>query len=114
LENCIFCKIVEHKIPAKYVFEDETVVAFEDLNPQAAVHILVIPKKHLSSLSDAAPEDEVLLGHLLAVSAELAHARQIDSKGYRAVINTGDWGGQTVSHLHVHLMGGRAFHWPPG
>lgn len=114
MEDCIFCRIVNHTIPAKIVFEDEMVTAFEDLNPQAPVHLLVIPRKHLSSLKDAAAGDEVLLGHLIAVSAELARSRQIDSKGYRAVINTGAWGGQTVSHLHVHLMGGRAFHWPPG
>lgn len=114
MENCIFCRIAQHTLPAKIVFEDETVVAFEDLNPQAPVHLLVIPRKHLASLSDAGPEDEGLLGHLFAVSAELARARKIDSKGYRTVINSGEWGGQTVFHLHVHLMGGRIFHWPPG
>jgi histidine triad (HIT) family protein len=114
LDNCIFCRIAQHTIPAKIVFEDETVVAFEDLNPQAPVHLLVIPRKHLASLRDAGPGDEGLLGHLFAVSAELARARQIDSKGYRTVINSGEWGGQTVFHLHVHLMGGRIFHWPPG
>lgn len=114
MEDCIFCGIVNHTIPAKIVFEDEMVTAFEDLNPQAPVHLLVIPRKHLSSLNDAAAGDEALLGHLIAVSSELARSRQIDSKGYRAVINTGAWGGQTVSHLHIHLMGGRAFHWPPG
>jgi histidine triad (HIT) family protein len=114
LEDCIFCRIAQRTIPARIVFEDETVVAFEDLNPQASVHLLVIPRKHLGSLKDAAPEDEALVGHLFTVSARLARERQIDSKGYRAVINTGEWGGQTVFHLHVHLMGGRIFHWPPG
>ena len=114
MEDCIFCRIANHTIPAKIVFEDETVMAFEDMNPQAPVHLLVIPRKHLSSLNEAETEDVVLLGHLLAVSAELARARQIESKGYRTVVNTGAWGGQTVFHLHIHLMGGRAFHWPPG
>jgi histidine triad (HIT) family protein len=114
LENCIFCRIANHALPAKIVFEDETVLAFEDLNPQAPVHLLVIPRKHLPSLKEAAPGDEALLGHLLAVSAELARKRQVDANGYRTVINNGAWGGQTVFHLHVHLMGGRIFHWPPG
>lgn len=114
MENCIFCRIAQRTLPARIVFEDETVVAFEDLNPQAPVHLLVIPRKHLASLSDAGPEDHALLGHLLAVSADLARARKIDSKGFRTVINCGEWGGQTVFHLHVHLLGGRIFHWPPG
>ncbi|HEV2351010.1 MAG TPA: histidine triad nucleotide-binding protein [Terriglobia bacterium] len=114
MEDCIFCRIANHQIPAKIVFEDETVIAFQDLNPQAPVHLLVIPRKHLPSLKEAAPEDEAMLGHLLAVSARLAREREIDSKGYRTVINNGSWGGQTVFHLHVHLMGGRVFHWPPG
>ena len=114
MENCIFCKIVEHKIPAKYVFEDDSVVAFEDLNPQAPVHILVVPRKHMPSLNEAKAEDEHLLGHLFTVASQLARERQIDSKGYRTVINNGTWAGQSVFHLHVHVLGGRVFHWPPG
>lgn len=114
MENCIFCRIVKREIPAKIVFEDPTVVAFEDANPQSPVHLLVVPRKHLASLSDVAAADEILLGHLLSVSAQLARERQIHSQGFRAVVNSGPWGGQTVSHLHVHVMGGRIFHWPPG
>jgi histidine triad (HIT) family protein len=114
LENCIFCKIVDHKIPAKIVFEDDTAVAFEDLNPQAPVHILVVPRKHLPSLNEAKTEDESLLGHLFTIAAQLARERQIDGKGYRTVINNGTWAGQSVFHLHVHVLGGRVFHWPPG
>ena len=114
MDNCIFCRIANRTLPARIVFEDDRVVAFEDLNPQAPVHLLVIPRKHIASLRDAAPEDEALLGHLFAVAAEVARARKIDSKGFRAVVNNGEWGGQTVFHLHVHLMGGRIFHWPPG
>ena len=113
-EDCIFCRIVRHEIPAKILYEDETCLAFEDLHPQAPVHALVIPRKHLASLAEMKPEDEALAGHLLTVTARLARERGLDSNGYRAVINSGVWGGQTVFHLHVHLMGGRIFHWPPG
>jgi len=112
--DCIFCQIVEGKAPAKIVFEDETVVAFEDVNPQAPVHILLVPRKHLPSLKEAAMEDEPLLGHMLTVAARLARERGLDSKGYRSVINNGSWAGQSVFHLHVHILGGRVFRWPPG
>ena len=114
MENCIFCRIISRQVPAKIVYEDETSMAFEDLNPQAPVHILIIPKKHLSSLKEATAEDQLLLGHLLSVTAQLARERQIVAKGYRVVINNGTGAGQTVFHLHVHLLGGRVFHWPPG
>ncbi|MGH9376549.1 MAG: histidine triad nucleotide-binding protein [Terriglobia bacterium] len=114
MDDCIFCRIAERKIPAKIVYEDASVVAFEDAHPQAPVHLLVIPRKHLASLSDAAPEDEGLIGKLFAVVVRLAREKGIDSGGYRAVVNNGAWGGQTVFHLHVHVMGGRVFHWPPG
>ena len=112
--DCIFCQIVEGKAPAKIAFEDETVVAFEDVNPQAPVHILLVPRKHLPSLKEAAIEDEPLLGHMLTVAARLARERGLDSKGYRSVINNGSWAGQSVFHLHVHILGGRVFRWPPG
>lgn len=113
MENCIFCKIAGRQAPAKLVYEDDTVVAFEDLNPQSPVHLLVVPRKHLPSLGEAAPEDEPMLGHLFGVAAKLARERNIE-KGYRTVINNGSWAGQSVYHLHVHVMGGRVFHWPPG
>ena len=113
MENCLFCKIAARQSPAKIVYEDESVVAFEDLHPQSPVHVLVVPRKHLPSLKEAAPEDETLLGHLFAVAAQLARERNIE-KGYRTVINNGSWAGQSVYHLHVHLLGGRVFHWPPG
>lgn len=114
MEDCLFCKIVRREIPAKVIYEDEACLAFEDIHPQAPVHVLVIPRKHLASLAEMTPEDEILAGHLLAVAARLARERGLESKGYRAVVNHGAWGGQTVFHLHVHLMGGRVFHWPPG
>ena len=114
MENCLFCRIIERRAPAKIVFEDERVVAIEDANPQAPVHLLLIPRKHLPSLKEATGEDELVLGRLLTVAAQLARERGLDSKGYRTVVNTGSYAGQSVLHLHVHLLGGRAFHWPPG
>jgi histidine triad (HIT) family protein len=112
MENCIFCRIAARQSPARLVYEDETVVAFEDLNPQAPVHLLVVPRKHLPSLAEAA-SDEALVGHLFGVAACLAQKNKLE-KGYRTVINNGSWAGQSVYHLHVHVMGGRGFHWPPG
>jgi histidine triad (HIT) family protein len=114
MEDCIFCHIIERKASAKIVYEDETVVAFEDVRPQSPVHLLVITRKHMASLNEATAEDEKLLGHLLTVAAQLARERQLATKGYRTVINNGSWAGQSVSHLHVHVLGGRVFHWPPG
>ncbi|MGE5326969.1 MAG: histidine triad nucleotide-binding protein [Deltaproteobacteria bacterium] len=113
MDDCLFCKIAARQTPAKLVYEDDTVVAFEDIHPQSPVHVLVVPRKHLPSLKEATHEDEPLLGHLFAVSAQLARERKIE-KGYRTVINNGSWAGQSIYHLHVHLMGGRVFHWPPG
>jgi histidine triad (HIT) family protein len=112
--ECIFCRIVKGQAPARIVYEDETVMAFEDLHPQAPVHLLVIPRRHLPSLNEATAEDEPLLGRLLAVAARLAQERQLAGRGYRTVINNGAGAGQSVFHLHVHLLGGRLFHWPPG
>lgn len=114
LEACLFCRIVQHQAPAKIVFEDDSIVAFEDIHPQAPVHLLVVPRKHLPSLNEARAEDEALLGRLLNLSAELARERGLESKGYRTVINNGSWAGQSVYHLHIHVLGGRVFHWPPG
>ena len=113
METCIFCRILEHQAPAQVIYEDEWVVAIEDIHPQAPVHLLVIPRQHVPSLNDAA-EDEPLLGHLLRVAAQLARERQLEKKGYRTVINHGTWAGQSVAHLHLHVLGGRVFHWPPG
>jgi len=114
MDNCIFCRIISHQQPAKIVYEDDLAVAIEDIHPQAPVHLLVMPRKHLPSLKEAEAGDERLLGHLFVVSAQLAQERQLAEKGYRTVVNNGSWAGQTVFHLHVHVMGGRVFHWPPG
>jgi histidine triad (HIT) family protein len=114
MEDCLFCRIIDHRIPANIVHEDEHAVAIQDIHPQAPVHLLVIPRKHLFALQEARAEDQALLGHLFLVAARLARERGLESRGYRTVINNGPWAGQSVSHLHVHVLGGRPFHWPPG
>lgn len=108
----IFSKIIAKQIPAKIVFEDDRSLAFRDVNPQAPVHILVVPKQDIANV--AATDDEALLGHLLTVAAAIARQEGIDSTGYRLVINKGRDAGESVPHLHVHLLGGRALQWPPG
>lgn len=109
----IFMKIIQRAIPAKIIYEDEWSLAFHDINPQAPVHILIIPKKEIRTLDDATEEDQPLLGHLLLVAQKLARQLQLD-QGYRLVVNCQEHGGQTVPHLHVHLLGGRSMTWPPG
>jgi histidine triad (HIT) family protein len=109
----LFCKIGAKQLPAKLVHEDADVFAFEDINPQAPTHILICPKKHFASLEDATPAEEALLGKIALVAAKLARDRKLGN-GYRTVVNTGSGAGQTVPHLHMHLLGGRGFHWPPG
>ncbi len=111
--NCLFCRIVAGEVPADRVFEDDRCLALRDIHPQAPVHLLVLPKEHIRSHAHALAEHTPLLGHLLAVTADLARSEGL-SDGYRVVINTGQDGGQTVDHLHVHLLGGRAMGWPPG
>ena len=112
--NCIFCKIIAGEIPADIVHKDEQSVAFRDINAQAPVHVLVIPRAHLESLDDAARRDEAPLGHLLRVAARVANQEGLSESGYRTVINTGAGAGQSVFHLHLHVIGGRALTWPPG
>jgi histidine triad (HIT) family protein len=111
--SCIFCKIVDGSIPSKAVYEDELCYAFADLHPQAPVHILVAPREHIASLDETDQSDAALLGHLLWAATEVARNKGL-AKGYRLVVNTGEDGGQTVEHLHVHLLGGRPLAWPPG
>ena len=114
MPDCLFCRIANHQAPARIVHEDDLVLVIEDIRPQAPVHLLVLPRKHLPSLREAAGEDEALLGRLSMVAAKVARERGLETKGYRTVINNGTWAGQTVSHLHIHVLGGRVFHWPPG
>jgi histidine triad (HIT) family protein len=110
--DCIFCKIANGEIPARKLYEDDACIAFADLHPQAPLHLLVIPRRHVHSLAETSREDTPLLGNLLAVASELG--RQKLPKGFRVVVNAGEEGGQTVDHLHLHVLGGRAMHWPPG
>ena len=112
-EDTIFSKIIRREIPADIVYEDDLCLAFRDITPQAPTHILVIPKKPIPQLADAQAEDKALLGHLLLTVSEIARQEELEN-GYRVVINTGEEGGQTVFHLHLHLLGGRALEWPPG
>lgn len=111
--DCLFCKIADGEIPARKVYEDDSCIAFHDIHPQAPTHLLLIPKRHIGSLAHANESDKELLGHLTLVAAELA-AKEKLANGFRVVMNAGDDGGQTVHHLHLHVLGGRAMHWPPG
>ncbi|MGD1907990.1 MAG: histidine triad nucleotide-binding protein [Leptolyngbyaceae cyanobacterium] len=113
-EDTIFGKIIRREIPADIVYEDELCLAFRDITPQAPTHVLVIPKKPIPKLAAAATEDKELLGHLLLSVKTIADQLDLSTEGYRVVINTGSNGGQTVFHLHLHLLGGRSLQWPPG
>lgn len=113
-KDCIFCKIASGDIPAAKVFEDEHCVAFNDIEPQAPTHILIIPRKHIASLDKAKESHSSLLGHLLLTAADIARAKGFSEDGYRVVANTNSDGGQTVFHLHLHLLAGRQFIFPPG
>lgn len=113
-ENCVFCKIIAGEIPGEFVHQDEQCVVIRDLHPQAAMHVLVIPRDHIESLDDASQKDEALLGHLLRVGARVANDLGLAEGGFRTVINTGAGAGQSVFHLHVHVLAGRPMSWPPG
>ena len=113
MSDCIFCKIVDGDIPSEQVYHDEELIAFRDLNPQAPVHILIIPRKHIDSVADAGPEDAKLLGQILLAAGTIAE-QQGTGKNFRVVTNRGEQAGQSVFHVHFHLLGGRAMEWPPG
>ena len=110
--DCLFCRIVSREIPAKYVMENEHVVAFRDINPQAPVHVVVVPREHVASLNEA--DDAAMLGELSLAAAQIAKSEGIAESGYRTVVNTNRDAGQTVFHIHLHLIGGRGMAWPPG
>ena len=114
MADCLFCKIIDRKIPATIVFEDARVLAFADINPQAPTHILVIPKRHIESLNAMGTEDDQLIGEVVRRAALIAKERGISDGGYRTVFNTNREAGQTVFHIHLHLLGGRPMTWPPG
>jgi histidine triad (HIT) family protein len=113
MTDCLFCRIIAGEIPSKKVYEDEHIYAFDDINPQAPTHVLIVPKKHVRGLKEARPEDAELIGRCHLVAANIARQRSIED-GYRTILNIGPRAGQSVFHLHVHLLGGRRLGWPPG
>ena len=114
MSQCLFCRIVRREIPASIVFEDDDLVAFNDINSQAPMHVLIIPKRHIASLNDLQPGDDALVGQMTRRAAALAHERGLADSGFRTVFNTNRDAGQTVFHIHLHLLGGRGLTWPPG
>ncbi|MDF2502847.1 histidine triad nucleotide-binding protein [Clostridium sp.] len=114
MEDCIFCKIVKGEIPCDKVYEDEKVLSFKDISPEAPVHVLIIPKKHIASINGLKKEDEELIGYIYNIGAKIAKELGVAEDGYRIVSNCGEDGGQTVPHIHFHLLGGRKLNWPPG
>lgn len=112
--DCLFCKIIKGEIPSQKVYEDDLVYAFRDIEPQAPVHVLIIPKEHISSANELNEENSAIVGHVFAVAAKIAQSENIAKDGYRIVNNCGVNGGQTVGHLHFHMLGGRSLSWPPG
>jgi histidine triad (HIT) family protein len=113
MSDCIFCKIAEGNIPSDVVYEDDEILAFDDVNPVAPIHVLIIPKKHVSTLNDTTG-DETLLGKMMARARDIAAEKNISSAGYRVIMNVMSGAGQSVFHIHLHLLGGRPFNWPPG
>ena len=114
MSDCIFCKIVSGDIPSTKIYEDEQVIAFRDINPQAPTHVLVVPKRHIPGVNELAEQDEALVGHVYGVIAKLVCELGINESGYRVVVNSGADGQQSVPHLHFHVLGGRLLAWPPG
>jgi histidine triad (HIT) family protein len=114
VSDCLFCRIIEGQIPGAIVYQDERVVAFKDINPQAPMHVLVVPRRHISSLNALTPDDDGIVGELVRRGAALAKAAGYADRGFRAVFNTNADAGQTVFHIHLHVLGGRAMAWPPG
>ncbi len=112
--SCIFCKIASRQAPSTIVYQDEQVTAFRDTHPVAPTHVLIIPNRHIASINEAAPEDEALLGHLFIAARKIAETEKISASGYRTIVNTGAHGGQTVHHLHMHVIGGQRMKYPMG
>lgn len=113
-QDCLFCRIIAGELPAEITYQDKACIAIRDVNPQAPTHFLIMPREHLESLDEASRPDEPMLGHLLRMAARLANEQGLTDGGYRTVINTGAGAGQSVFHLHVHVLGGRPMNWPPG
>lgn len=112
--TCLFCKIIRGEIPGNLLYEDNDVIVLRDINPQAPTHCLIIPKRHIATMNDLTPEDTPLIGHIVQTAKKLAQTEGIAEKGYRLVWNVNQNGGQAVYHIHLHLLGGRSMHWPPG
>jgi histidine triad (HIT) family protein len=113
-DDCLFCRIAAGKVPSSLVHEDADLVAFHDIRPEAPTHILVVPRRHVASVAALSPEDGPLVGRLVLAARRIAAEQNLEATGYRLVLNTGEWAGQTVHHLHLHLLGGRRMAWPPG
>jgi histidine triad (HIT) family protein len=114
MDNCLFCKIVAGEIPCKKVYENKSIIAFQDIDPKAPIHILVIPKKHIRSINELKKSDKTIAGELLLAAQKISEIEEINDSGFRTIFNTNDDGGQTVYHIHMHIMGGRKMTWPPG
>jgi len=114
MQDCIFCKIAQGEIPAKLLYQDEQIVAFPDANPKAPQHVLIIPRRHIATLNDLSQDETLLMGRLVQVAKQLAAQLGIAEMGYRVLMNCNEGGGQAVFHIHLHLLGGRIMHWPPG
>ena len=114
MSDCLFCQIISRDIQASIVYEDERILAFNDINPQAPTHVLVVPKRHIATLNDLSAGDDQIIGELVRRAAAIAKAKGISAGGFRTVFNTNREAGQTVFHIHLHLLGGRSMHWPPG
>ena len=114
MSDCLFCKIIAGQIPGKFVHQDDELIAIQDINPQAPLHVLIIPRKHIASLNELKPEDDALVGSMFRRAAAIAKEHGYQQRGYRAVFNTNREAGQTVFHIHLHLLAGRGLNWPPG
>ena len=114
MEDCLFCKIINREISANIVFENDNILAFEDIEPQAPIHLLIIPKKHIASINDIEPKDNNICGDMLLAAKEIANMMNVDGSGFRTIFNTNEDAGQTVFHIHMHFLAGRKMKWPPG
>ena len=114
MQSCLFCRIIQRELPSQIVYEDDQVLAFNDIRPEAPVHLLLCPRKHIPTLNDLSPDDSLLIGHMLQVARNLAKQFNIHQDGWRAVFNVNSGAGQSVYHIHLHVLGGRVFSWPPG
>ena len=114
MADCLFCRVIARAIPAAIVYEDDRVLAFNDINPQAPTHVLIVPKRHVATLNDLTPDDDGVIGEMVRRAAAIAADRGLSAGGFRTVFNTNRDAGQTVFHIHLHLLGGRPMHWPPG